>query len=392
MTKKKSTKKETGAIDWASLSGHYGMEILDKVESIPYYIDTGILSLNYVCSGKFINGGIPLGRIVEIYGDSSTGKTLIGTNILKGAQKRNGVPILLDAEQSMSKEFAVIASKVDPTRFLIMSSPTLEGCFNKIYGSIKKVREQAPGDYPIVVVYDSIAASPSEREWAETELDMETATKAEIKTAGAGATKPGERAKTCSKHFRNLPKYLRDNNASLVVINQLRQQIGVMFGDDRIGAGGGRSLEYYTAVRLYMQAKKVPKDDKGNVLGVNITVRNTKNKCFRPFVEAEQMRLYFDQGIDPFGGLLSLFIRTGRVNTKGGGNYWVEEPYANGEEIKFKANKEKNTVPPEVLLKCPALVDADSSEEVQYYIDLYQSAITATEEIASEDEFKGGED
>lgn len=372
---------------WDKLDKGTGLEVLDKMETVPCWIDTGILALNYVCSGKFVGGGIPSGKIIEIFGDSATGKSLIGTNILRGTQTIGGVPVLLDAEQAVSKDFAVAASKIDPKRFYVMSSDTLEGCFAKIYNAIRRIREHVPNEHPIVIIYDSIAASPSEREFAETQIDMENATQAAIKSAGAGVDKPGERAKTCSKHFRNLPKFLRENNAALVVINQIRQKIGVMFGSDETTAGGGRALEYYATIRLKLRANKVPKDDKGNVLGVNINVTNVKNRCFRPFVEARGMHLLFEQGINPFGGLLELFIRSDRVKGTSPGNYIVLDPYSDGKEVKFKANKDRNDVPSEVLLQCPSLIDAESSEQVQYYIDLYQSAIDAIDtKIVSEDE------
>ena len=373
--------------DYSEMASSFGAKLLSEIESIKCWVDTGILSLNYVISGKFIGGGIPSGRIVEIFGDSASGKSLIGTNILKGTQTKGGVPILLDAERSISKEFAVQASKIEPTKFIVLEADTLEKAFHKINNAIRKIRDEwkVPMEKPVIFVYDSIAASPSEREFSETKLDLENATQKQIKDAGAGVERPGERAKICSKELRNLPGVLEKNNASVVFINQIRQRIGIMFGDDTTTAGGGRALEYYSSVRLKMRANKISKDAKGNILGVNVSVRNVKNRCFRPFVEADKLYLFFEQGINPFGGLLQLLLQIDRIDGSGG-NYTVKEPWANGQEIKFKSSLERNDIPTEVLLKCPKLVDAESPDQIKYYLNLYKSAIDAVDnDIAKEE-------
>lgn len=381
-------KKDDVEIDWSKMGESFGAELLDQVDAVKSWIDTGVLALNYLCSGRFIGGGIPSGKVLEIYGDSASGKSLVGANILKGVQTLGGVPILLDAERAVNKDFAIKASKVDPKKMFVLEADTLEQAFNRINKAIKKVREEwkVPMDKPIVIVYDSIAASPSEREFAETSVDMETASIAEKKAAGVGADKPGERAKTCSKELRKLPKVLKDNNASVVFINQIRQKIGVMFGSDEALAGGGRALEYYASVRLRMRANRVPRDKNGVMLGVNVTTQNTKNRCFRPFVEAKNMYLFFEQGINPFGGILELLIQDGRLKGTNG-TYTIQEPWAGGQKIVFKASKERNDIPADVLLKCPKLVDADLPEQVQYYIDLYKDAINAVDDkIVDEEE------
>jgi recombination protein RecA len=382
--------KKKEEIDWSEMGKSFGADLLDEVDSVKTYIDSGVLAFNYVCSGKFVGGGIPSGKAIEIFGDSASGKSLIGANILKGVQTLGGVPILLDAERAVNKEFAIKASKVDPRKMFVLEADTLQQAFNRITRAIKKCREEwkIPMEKPIVVIYDSIAASPSEREFAETEIDMENATATQMKEAGVGSDKPGERAKECSKQLRKLPAVLKANNASVVFINQIREKIGVMFGNPETGAGGGRSLEYYVSLRLRLRANKVPKDKNGNVLGVNITVQNLKNRCFRPFVEAKNIYLFFEQGINPFGGLCDLLKQQGRISPgKKAGSYVVNEPWAGGQNLSFTTTAARNDIPGELLLKCPALVDAETPEQIQYYIDLYKEAIDAVDtEVASEEE------
>ena len=385
-TQEKTIESEITTVDWDKLASGVDMELLDDIEPVSYFIDTGVLAVNAIISGRFIGGGVPAGRITEIYGDSATGKSLLGTNVLRGAQTLGGVPILLDAERAVSKEFAKKASKIDPRRLFIVSADTLEGCFNKIYTNIRDLRAQIGPKPPIVIVYDSIAASPSEKEFAETTVDMENASDAEKKRAGVGDGL-GARARTSSKEFRKLPNFLSENNATLIVINQIREKIGVMFGDPRTTAGGGRALEYYASVRLSMRARKVPKDAKGSVLGVNVAITNTKNRCFRPFVEADSIYLMFESGINPFGGILRLLLQMDRVEAAGSaGWYKIKEPYAGGKEIKFRSTLDRNDVPLETLLECPAVIDADNKEQILYYANLYKSAIDAVNnDISKED-------
>lgn len=389
MTKKKPIETDFNTDElFATLSKGIGADILDDRDKSQWpFVDTGILGLNYCLSGKFVGGGAPGGVMLEAFGGSSSGKSLIGTNLLRGCQTANGIAVLLDAERTISKDFAVKASHVDPKRFLVAEADTLQTAFNKIHKTIRAVRAQVAIERPLVIVYDSIAASPSEREFAETELDMEEATQAQIKEAGAGADKPGERALICSKELRKLPPILAENNAMILFINQVRQKIGVLWGDPETTGGGGRSLEFYCSMRLKMSGSKQIKDKLGKVIGINVNIRNVKNKCFRPFTELKSLRLFFDKGIDPFGGLLELLIQAERIEPVKAGTYKVKEPYAGGQEITFRSNKERNDVPADVLLKCPALVDATEASQVQYYVDMFGSALSAVEnDIGTEED------
>ncbi len=119
-----------------------------------------------------------------------------------------------------------------------------------------------------------------------------------------------------------------------------------------------------------------------NVLGVKITIGNTKNRCAKPFMSANDVYLFFEQGVNPFGGLLDLLLKQGRINSPSAGNYVVNDPWAGRKEIRFRSSKERNDIPMETLLECPALIDASSTEEVQYYISMFKSAIDT--EIAEE--------
>ena len=393
MAKKKIVDDNVGVELQADLfqkiSKGIGGELLEDRDKNSWgFIDTGILGLNYILSGKFIGGGVQAGACIEILGNSSSCKSLIGTNILRGVQTQNGIPVMLDAERTISKDFAKKASRIDPNRFIVVEADTLEMCFNKIHTTIRNVREEMkfPLKSPLAIVYDSIAVSPSEREFAETELDLETATDAEKKAVGAGADKPGERAKICSKELRKIPPILSTNNCTLIIINQIREKIGVMFGSNETTASGGRSLEYYTSMRLKTFSSKQIKDHLDRVIGINLNVKCIKNKCHMPFGEIRSLRVFFNKGIDPFGGLLELLLQNGRIVQSGAGTYKISEPWAGGKEIKFKSSKERNDVPASVLLECPALVDATSPEQVEYYVDMFGDALNAANHDVGKEE------
>jgi recombination protein RecA len=158
-------------------------------------------------------------------------------------------------------------------------------------------------------------------------------------------------------------------------------------------AGGGKALEYYTSLRLRTKAEKRLTDKLDNVIGMGVSISNVKNKCFKPFINARNMQLLFDQGINPFGGLLELLVQTERIAPCGSGSYKVMEPYANGQEIKFKSSLERNDVPAEVLLKCPAMVDATDASHVQEYIDIFGSAMRGmAERVAGEEDVKASDE
>jgi recombination protein RecA len=274
---------------------------------------------------------------------------------------------------------------LETSKVLVLKAESLQKAFAKMIAAIKKIREKFGPDKPIVIVYDSIAASPSDREMAETDMSESELEKAK--------DMPGERAKTCSKELRKLTPLLDQHNCTVLFINQVRMKIGVMFGNPETTAGGGKALEYYTSLRLRTKAEKRFTDKLDNVIGMGVSVSNVKNKCFRPFINARNMQLLFDQGINPFGGLLELLVQTERITPCGSGSYKVNEPYAGGQEIKFKSALERNDVPAEVLLKCPAMVDATDVSQVQEYIDIFGGAmrgmndrVTGEEDVRNSDE------
>lgn len=390
----KKSKKTNAAKGWfAQIAAESGGETLEEVGVDRGFIDTNILSLNYTVSGKFVGGGIPVGTICEIYGPSSTGKSLLAMNIIRGVQDAGGIGVYLDAERAVNKDFAKRASRVNAGELIVLYPDTLKESFNKIHSIIQKIRQNK--DYegkPICIVYDSIAVSPSDEELAETTIDMENATEAEKKKAGVREKEqPGSRARTAARELRKLMPVVAENDATIVVINQLRNKIGVMFGSPLTTAGGGESLKYYCSTRLEINATKSIKDKRDRVLGMETRFKTTKSRHTAPHQKVEGVRLDFERGIDPFGGLLELMIQTNRIEGSRG-RYTVREPWAGGMEVKFTSSAESGRVPLDILLKCPLLVDADTPKKVEFYSDLYGNAIEAAEDTNIVLEAMGQED
>jgi len=358
---------------FAELAEDFGGEVLNAIPPVKFFVDTGNLALNYICSGKFMGGGVPAGKIIELYGPESSGKSLWGMNILRGTQAIGGIPVHLDCENAVNSEFAAKASHIDLSKIVRFAPDCLEAVFAKIFNIIRKVREKDT-ERPLVFVYDSIAVSPSERELRETTVS-ENPTPTEWKQKVGSKEQPGERAKIINRELRKLEALLEKNNATLVVMNQTRKKIGVFMGSDETTTSG-EALKFYAGLRLRTSTqKKIDNKKLGTLIGVNLKIKNVKNRIFRPFAEVEGVQLYFEKGVNPLSGLLTCLEQAERIEKVSNGVYKVLEPWAAGQEIKFRGSKARNDVDAETLLKCPALIDAKDEQEVKDYLALFGEAI-----------------
>lgn len=223
-------KKKDGVDDlFTQMAQDTGAQVVANLDVAKYFVDTGNLAINYCCSGKFTKGGIPGGRLTEIYGPSASSKSLIGTNILAGVQKLGGIGIILDTENAINGQFIQQATKCDINKIIRYTPVTLEDCFGTIYRAIDYIRKKKKIEVPVVIVYDSISVSPSARELRETQLP-EGYSKADFKRIVGANEQPGERAKICSKELRKLNTEMEQNDVTVVILNQIRDKIGVMYG------------------------------------------------------------------------------------------------------------------------------------------------------------------
>lgn len=371
MAKKKNENSEIEDILSAT-----GGETLKTAGQVPYYVDAGNLAINYACSGRFINGGFPGGRIIEAFGPEASGKSLLGYCFLHAIQKQGGLAVLLDCERSSGSDFAARCGHVNVDTLLVYDPITLQQVEKKIISVVNAIRSKFP-EKPIGIVWDSIGVNPTDREWSEVELP-DNPTKAQIDAVGQ--ERPGERAKFANKILRSLNPFLNDKNATLYVINQVRKKIGVIYGNDETTSGGGEALKFYASLRFRTGAPKAFQDKSTKLsLGVNMTIVNKKNRHFTPGVKIENVPLFFDSGINPLGGLMDALLMAKRIEPgKGAGKYKILSPWNGGDEEAVFQQAKSVPMDSGVLLKYPMLVDAESPEQVSEYLKEWSEAIALT--------------
>lgn len=270
------------------------------------FVSTGSFALNKVISGDYTKG-IPIGMITQFHGEASTAKTVFATHILKEAQQKGFYTMLVDSENAYNSEFATSLG-LDPKKLIYAAPETLEDCFQVIEDTILAIRE-TDKETPIVVAYDSIAVSPSKAEY-------------EAENYEGNNMQGAVRAKSTGACLRKINPLMRKHRVALVVVNQIRNKVGVMYGDPTTMAAGGKSLEYYLGVNLKTISNKTSdliKDDHKQVIGIQGKVRNTKNKVSIPFRETS-FRLMYDEGLDPFEGMLDCLVAD-KVITQSGAWY-----------------------------------------------------------------------
>ena len=281
------------------------------------FVSTGSYALNKIISGSYTKG-IPIGMITQFHGEASTAKTVFATHILKEAQEKGYYAMLVDSENAYNAEFAEHLG-LDPKKLIYAAPETLEDCFQVIEDTIVTIRETDP-DTPIIVAYDSIAVSPSKAEY-------------EAENYEGNNMQGAVRAKSTGACLRKINPLMRKHKVALIVINQIRNKIGVMYGSPETMAAGGKSLEYYLGVNLKCVSNKssdLIKDEHKNVMGISGKVRNTKNKCSIPFRECE-FELMYNEGLNPYAGVLKQLEAEGEV-TRAGAWYSVK-----GTDKKFQS-------------------------------------------------------
>ena len=263
----------------------------DKVEDVPV-IPSGSVGLN-VALGV---GGYPRGRIIEIYGPESSGKTTLAIHAMAEVQKQGGIAAIIDAEHAFDRFYA---EKLGVnTNDLLIAQPD---CGEQALDIADELIRSAAVD---LVVIDSVAALTPK---AEIEGDM-------------GENKVGLHARLMSQALRKLTATINKTNTTCIFINQLREKIGVMFGSPETTTGGN-ALKFYASVRLDIR-KASPIKDGDEILGNQVRVKVIKNKVAPPFKKAE-FDLMFNEGISRVGELIDMGVEKG-ILTKAGSWYSYE--------------------------------------------------------------------
>ncbi len=266
------------------------------VETIP----TGSLSLDLA-----LGGGIPKGRIIEIYGPESSGKTTLALHAVAEVQKTGGLAAFIDAEHALDPEYAArIGINLDD---LLISQPDTGEQALEIVETL--VRSNAVD----IIIVDSVAALVPR---AEIEGDM-------------GDSHMGLQARLMSQALRKLTGVINKSKCTVIFINQLRMKIGVMFGNPETTAGG-QALKYYASVRLDIRRTETIKDGDQS-MGNHVKVKVVKNKVAAPFKIAE-FDIMFNEGISTAGDLIDLAVKYGQVGKAGSWYEYKGEKIGQGRE------------------------------------------------------------
>ena len=294
-----------------------------EIKEIPV-ISTGALSLDLALGV----GGLPRGRIVECYGQESSGKTTLALHVVANAQKAGGVAAFIDAEHALDPTYAKkIGVDLDN---LIVSQP------NSGEEALTICEQLAKSGALDVIVVDSVAALTPQ---AEIDGNM-------------GDSHMGLQARLMSQAMRKLTSILNQTKTLCIFTNQVREKIGVMFGNPET-TPGGKALKFYASVRLQVQRIGQIKDISNTVLGNHTRVKVVKNKVAPPFTEAE-FDILFTCGISYEGSVLDAALARGIVEKRGSWLSFGGEQLAQGQMASIaylKAN-------PDVTQKIVDLVKA----------------------------------
>ena len=281
---------------------------------IKEFISTGSTMLDLAISNR-PDGGIAVGRITELNGLESSGKSLIGAHILAETQKKGGVAVYIDTETAVSTEF-LEAIGLDVESMLYLHLETVEDIFSAIEEIVAKVRE-SDKDRLVTILVDSLAA-------ATTKVELE----AEFDKDGWATSK----AIILSKAMRKITQMIGRQKIALVFTNQLRQKLGVMFGDPWT-TSGGKALPFHSSTRIRLKNVGQIKDKNNNTIGMKMKAQVIKNRLGPPMRHAD-FELYFESGIDNEGSWLQM-MKAHKLVKQGGAWYTMNDH--NGKEIKFQS-------------------------------------------------------
>jgi len=296
-----------------------GCTVLDSIISNDLYKKLGL-----------DNGGLPVGRLVEIYGDNQTGKSLLANHVLINTQKLGGVPILFDEENGTSIEFlrrmgmkiGQEARNAGLNNLVYLQVGSVEGVFEGIESIINKVRE-LNSDKLITIVWDSIASTPTKEEIEKGYDEHTMAVKARMLSLG----------------LRKLMPLIGKKRVLLLFTNQIRSKFGVMFGDPTT-TPGGYAPKFHASVRIQLLKSGVIKDNKDNTIGAGVKAKIAKNRVSSPGRDCH-FSVYFNKGVDDLESNFNTLVDLEVIRKPTTQSYELE---FNGQTLKFRTTQWRENV------------------------------------------------
>jgi len=342
----------------------------DAPSDVNEWISTGSTMLDLAISNR-PNGGLPVGRIIEITGLEASGKSLLAAHALADTQKKGGLAVYIDTENAISREF-LEAIGINLKDMLYVPLDTIEDIFDAIDSIVESVRKNSKNRL-VTIVVDSVAG-------ASTKIEMA----ADYDKDGWATSK----AIILSKAMRKITNFVGRERICLIFTNQLRTRLGVSFGDQWT-TSGGKAIAFHSSVRLRLKSVGQIKLAKSAaapeaVLGITTRAQVVKNRMGPP-LRSVDYEIYFDSGIDDFGSWLTM-LKNYNLVTQAGAWY----TYTNtdtGEIIKFQSKDFK-----EKLLDDPEMKAQVYKTICDRYIINYRAGETfGIDDVEIETEFQGEE-
>jgi len=309
MTKKSKRKNKESPMDnftedlIKSINKDHGSKIAYNLEHdespthVKRWISTGSRQLDYIIANRR-DGGLPEGRIVEIFGPPSIGKSHIAIQIAKSTQQMDGIVVYIDTENATSVENLSLLGIDISKRFVYVDTHCTEEVLSIAESTILKAKAMNK-DVPITIIWDSVAASSPKAELIG-DYDKESI---------------GLQARAISKGMRKITGVIANQNVLMVCLNQTRVKIGVMYGDPTT-TPGGKAIPFHSSVRIKLGAGQPIQDKDKNIIGINVSAKIIKNKVSAPFRTCN-FEIHFGVGIIEHEQLFDVLRKHGPIALDG---------------------------------------------------------------------------